>query len=155
MDRREQQFAAAKRVSPLVLGRSSRGSTVASDAIALDDHADELIYLEDDQLAILDAQNVCNIRAHLDAADFTGPVSPQAGLGASIDLAGYPDFLSKEMAEQPAALRRLVLEGQEEIESLAAAIQQRGIAHSWPGAAPPGTRHWPAPISSTRYAVAL
>jgi glucosamine--fructose-6-phosphate aminotransferase (isomerizing) len=58
MDRLEQQFAAAKRVSPLVLGRSARGSTVASDAIALDDHADELIYLEDDQLAILRAEGV-------------------------------------------------------------------------------------------------
>ena len=58
MDRLEQKFAAAKRVSPLVLGRSSRGSTVASDAIALNEHADELIYLEDDQLAILSAQDV-------------------------------------------------------------------------------------------------
>ena len=50
MDRLQQQFAATKRVSPLVLGRSARGSTVASDAIALNGHADELIYLEDDQL---------------------------------------------------------------------------------------------------------
>ena len=58
MDRLGQQFAAAKRVSPLVLGRSARGSTVASDAIALNDHADELIYLEDDQLAILNADSV-------------------------------------------------------------------------------------------------
>jgi glucosamine--fructose-6-phosphate aminotransferase (isomerizing) len=58
MDRLGQQFAAAKRVSPLVLGRSARGSTVASDAIALDEHADELIYLEDDQLAIINAESV-------------------------------------------------------------------------------------------------
>src|SRR5215208_6798708 len=58
MDRLQQQFAAAKRVSPLVLGRSARGSTVASDAFALNEHADELIYLEDDQLAVLSAESV-------------------------------------------------------------------------------------------------
>ena len=39
-----------------------------------------------------------------------------------VGLAGYPDFLSKEIAEQPAALRRLVRDGQEEIENLAHAI---------------------------------
>ena len=121
MDRLEQQFAAAKRVSPLVLGRSARGSTVASDAIALNDHADELIYLEDDQLAILSA-------ASLSVFERTSMrrISPitvlQQDHNARVDLAGYPDFLSKEVAEQPAALRRLVCDGREDIESLAEAI---------------------------------
>ena len=121
MDRLGQQFAAAKRVSPLVLGRGARGSTIASDAIALNDHADELIYLEDDQLAILDAQSV----AVFDRSSMRR-VSPVA-VSHQIDkagngLAGYPDFLSKEIAEQPAALRRLILGGRDEIESLADAI---------------------------------
>ncbi len=127
MDRLGQQFAAAKRVSPLVLGRSARGSTVASDAIALDDHADELIYLEDDQLAILDADSV----AIFERASMR-PISPVAvslqTASGSTGLAGYPDFLSKEIEEQPAALRRLVLEGQEEIESLASAISRAEFA---------------------------
>ncbi len=123
MDRIRQQFAAAKRVSPLVLGRSARGSTVASDAIALDVHADELIYLEDDQLALLDADGV----AIFESASMR-PISPiavlQQAYKASTDLAGYPDFLSKEVEEQPAALRRLVLESREEIENLAEVISK-------------------------------
>jgi glutamine---fructose-6-phosphate transaminase (isomerizing) len=121
MDRVENQFAAAKRVSPLVLGHSSRGSTVASDAIALNEHADRLIYLEDDQLAILTADSVAVFERTSMLPISPVAVSQQNGK-ARIGLAGYPDFLSKEIEEQPAALRRLVREGREEIDSLAEAI---------------------------------
>jgi glucosamine--fructose-6-phosphate aminotransferase (isomerizing) len=121
MDRLEQQFAAAKRVSPLVLGRSARGSTVASDAIALDDHADELIYLEDDQLAILRAEGV-SIFERASMRQITPVAVSQHERTESADLGRYPDFLSKEVAEQPAALRRLVREGRDEIQSLADAM---------------------------------
>ncbi len=121
MDRAEQQFAAAKRVSPLVLGLSDRGSTIASDAIALNDHADELIYLEDDQLALLSADSVRVFDRR--SMRQISPVSvTQRTEMAVVTLAGYPDFLSKEIAEQPAALRRLVSEGREEIEELVQAI---------------------------------
>src|SRR5215212_3667463 len=121
MDRVQQQFAAAKRVSPLVLGRSARGSTVASDAFALNEHADELIYLEDDQLAVLSAESV---RVY-DRSSMRqiSPISvPRQAGKAAIGLAGHPDFFSKEVAEQPGALRQLVRAGREEIEKLAGAI---------------------------------
>jgi glutamine---fructose-6-phosphate transaminase (isomerizing) len=121
MDRLEQQFAAAKRVSPLVLGRSARGSTVASDAIALDDHADELIYLEDDQLAILSAESV-TVFDRTSMRQITPIAVSQQDRSEGVDLGRYPDFLSKEVAEQPAALRRLVRDGLGEIEALADAI---------------------------------
>jgi glutamine---fructose-6-phosphate transaminase (isomerizing) len=121
MDRLEQQFAAAKRVSPLVLGRSARGSTVASDAIALDDHADELIYLEDDQLAILSAEGVSVFERR--SMRRISPIAvSQQDRTEGVELGRYPDFLSKEVAEQPAALRRLVRDGKGEIETLADAI---------------------------------
>jgi glucosamine--fructose-6-phosphate aminotransferase (isomerizing) len=121
MDRLEQRFAAAKRVSPLVLGRSPRASTVASDAIALNDHADELIYLEDDQLAVLCADGV-SIFNRSSMRQISPVVVSHLDRIEGVDLGRYPDFLSKEVAEQPAALRRLVREGQEEIEKLAEAI---------------------------------
>jgi glucosamine--fructose-6-phosphate aminotransferase (isomerizing) len=122
MDRVAQQFAAAKRMSPLVLGRSKRGSTVASDAIALDVHADELIYLEDDQLALLSAEDVCVFDRT--TMHQISPVSVmQQERKAGVDLAGFSDFLSKEVEEQPTALRRLVSEGRRDIEVLADAIR--------------------------------
>jgi glucosamine--fructose-6-phosphate aminotransferase (isomerizing) len=121
MDRLGQQFAAIKRVSPLVLGRGARGSTVASDAVALNDHADELIYLEDDQLAILNADGVA-LFERTSMRPLTPVAVPQQNDKVPTGLSGYPDFLSKEIEEQPAALRRLVIDGQEEIERLADAI---------------------------------
>jgi glucosamine--fructose-6-phosphate aminotransferase (isomerizing) len=122
MDRLGQQFAAIKRVSPLVLGRGARGSTVASDAVALNDHADELIYLEDDQLAILSADGVA-LFERTSMRPLTPVAVPQQNDNVRTGLSGYPDFLSKEIEEQPEALRRLVIDGQEEIQSLADAIR--------------------------------
>lgn len=125
MDRVEQQLAAAKRMSPLVLGRSKHGCTVASDAIALKDHADELIYLEDDQLALLSAKSV----RVFDRSSMRqiSPVSvTQQERNKRVGLAGYSDFLSKEVEEQPLALLRLVSEARAEIETLADAIKTAG-----------------------------
>src|SRR5215212_4300671 len=122
MDRVEQQFAAVKRVSPLVLGRSECGSTVASDAIALNDHADELIYLEDDQLAVLTAESI-RVYDRVSMRQVSPVSVTQQDQKSEIELVGYPDFLSKEVAEQPAALRRLISDSREEIRTIAEAIK--------------------------------
>jgi glutamine---fructose-6-phosphate transaminase (isomerizing) len=125
MDRVGQQFAAAKRVSPLVLGRSESGSTVASDAIALNDHADELIYLEDDQIALLSAESV-RVFNRTSLRQVSPVTITQRDRNVVVELAEFPDFLSKEVAEQPAALGRLVSDGRQEIEKLAEAIRAAG-----------------------------
>ena len=122
MDRVRQEFAAVKRLSPLVLGLSEKGSTVASDAVALLRHAHELIYLEDDQLAVLSARSVevyhrPSMRKILPTR--VSHLDQDADIGRGV----YPDFLSKEVSEQPAVLRRIVRESREEIEKLAAAIR--------------------------------
>ena len=123
MDREQQRFAAAKRVSPLVMGRSASGSTVASDAIALHGHADELIYLEDDQLAILHAQGI-DVFDRASMQPVSTVAIAQTGPREDIGLGAFPDFLSKEISEQPQALRRLVRDGQDEIRDLAGAIRK-------------------------------
>ena len=122
MDRVEQQFAAVKRVSPLVLGRGGCGSTIASDAIALNDLADELIYLEDDQLAVLSAESL-RVFDRMSMRQVSPVSVMQQDQKSAIKLGGYPDFLSKEVAEQPAALHRLVSDSREEIHALAEAIK--------------------------------
>ena len=58
MDTRDHQFAAAKRVSPLVIGLGQHHSLIASDAIALHEHVTGLVFLEDNQLAVLSEQGV-------------------------------------------------------------------------------------------------
>lgn len=122
MDRDENIFAAAKRVSPLVIGRGGSGSTVASDAIALHGHADRLVFLEDDQLAIVSRNDIDVFdRASMRRVQ---PISiPMQGRQESPGHPGHPDFLSKEVSEQPAVLRRLVRESRAEIAALADAVR--------------------------------
>jgi glucosamine--fructose-6-phosphate aminotransferase (isomerizing) len=121
LDRQQERFVVAKRVSPLVIGVGAAGVSVASDAIALRDHADILIYPADHEIALLSAEGVEVLdRASLrPSAAFSVALDPQV---ADTGRGGYPDFLSKEVAEQPATLRRLVRETREEIKALAAAI---------------------------------
>ncbi|MFT4037463.1 MAG: glutamine--fructose-6-phosphate transaminase (isomerizing) [Thermomicrobiales bacterium] len=120
LDREQDAFAAAKRVSPLVLGRGPHASTIASDAVAMHGHADELIYLEDDQLAVLSAAGIEVLdRATLQPA--TAFVTPIHEADNDIDLGIHPHFMAKEMSEQPRTLRRLVREARSEIQALAAA----------------------------------
>jgi len=53
MDITTKELVAAKSVSPLVVGANGTASTIASDALALRDHADRLLYLEDHHLVRL------------------------------------------------------------------------------------------------------
>ena len=50
MDTTTKELVAAKSVSPLVVGANGTAMTIASDALALRDHADRLLYLEDHHL---------------------------------------------------------------------------------------------------------
>lgn len=117
MDLEEHQFAAVKHVSPLVIGQGPQSITVASDAIALSDYARELIYLDDSQIAVLSAQGVAVLeRSSMQPAR---PFVVAASASSQTDLGGYPDFLSKEVAEQPATMRGLLVDARDEACALA------------------------------------
>ncbi len=93
---------AARRVSPLVLGRNGDVSMVASDIPALLGHAKEFFVLDDDQLALV-RPGALEVR-NLDGSPV--PLRPRAvewDLEAA-ERSGYPDFMSKEIHEQPQAL---------------------------------------------------
>nr|MBA3450878.1 SIS domain-containing protein [Chloroflexia bacterium] len=121
MDRFGERLAATKQVSPLVIGIGDSGSTVASDAIALRDHADRLLYLEDHQLAIL-SRNGVELMERASLSPLVPVTLPFDDVREITVLGEHPDFLSKEVSEQPAALRRLVREASPEIAALAAEI---------------------------------
>lgn len=120
LERSTEQFAAAKRVSPLVIGRGTSASTIASDAVAMHGHADELIYLEDDQIAILSATGI-DVLDRVTLEPSSAYVVPIHEADNDVDLGSHPHFMAKEMSEQPRSLRRLVQEAHNEIKALAAA----------------------------------
>jgi len=96
-------IVAARRVSPLVVGRAQGVTYLASDIPAILDRTRDLLAVEDDQLAVLTADGV-------ELRDLDGrPVEPTV---LSVDwdvetaeLGGHPDFMTKEVFEQPEAVR--------------------------------------------------
>jgi glucosamine--fructose-6-phosphate aminotransferase (isomerizing) len=123
LDHATQTLTAAKNVSPLVVGRSSSGVFIASDALALANHVTEVIYLDDGQIAQL---STCGIAFY--NALTREPVIPhwqQLDIDArAADLGGYPHFMLKEMHEQPGVIERISREQVEPVRELAAMIRE-------------------------------
>jgi glucosamine--fructose-6-phosphate aminotransferase (isomerizing) len=122
MDSSSNQFAAAKRVSPLVIGLGVKGNLVASDAIALQGKTSGLVFLEDNQLAVLTEQGVELIDRMSRNAIRPTIVEPPTS-ARDLGHVGFPDFMSKEIAEQPARLRELVEQSYDEVTALAHLIE--------------------------------
>ena len=98
----------ARKGSPLVIATTSDGTYAASDVTALAGIAQEVIYLDDGQLARLDADGTCDV--------FTSDLEPVATPetycvdwdASAASMGDYPDFMAKEIAEQPEAIERLL-----------------------------------------------
>ena len=96
-------IAVARKDNPIVIGRGERGSYVASDVIALIDATRDVVVLEDGQFARLTPEGI----EYTDAAGKT--IQPDiTHIDWDIDMAekgGYPDFMLKEICEQPRVVR--------------------------------------------------
>ncbi len=124
-------IAAAKNGSPLVLGYGDSGNFLASDSSALLEHTRRLTFLEDDQAALVTADQVAiyevatgERKAEADTRvwDITWQ-EEQAG------LEGYPNYMAKEIHEQPTVLRRLAVERAEDATTLAQSIARASTVH--------------------------
>ncbi|WP_165054399.1 MULTISPECIES: glutamine--fructose-6-phosphate transaminase (isomerizing) [unclassified Adlercreutzia] len=96
-------IAVTRKDSPIVVGRGARGSYVASDIIAMIDATRDVVVLADGQVALLTPEDVSffdesgsSIEPHVTHVDW------------DVDMAekgGYPDFMLKEIHEQPRVVR--------------------------------------------------
>ena len=96
-------IAVARKDSPIVIGRGARGSYVASDVIALIDATRDVVVLEDGQFARLAPEGITYTDA--EGASIEPGVTH---IDWDIDMAekgGYPDFMLKEICEQPRVVR--------------------------------------------------
>ncbi len=93
----------ARKDSPIVIGRGERGSYVASDVIALIDATRDVVVLEDGQFARLAPEGITYVD------DQGRAIEPAiTHIDWDIDMAekgGYPDFMLKEIHEQPRVVR--------------------------------------------------
>ena len=96
-------IVATRRDSPIVVGRGPDGSYVASDVIAMIDATRDVVVLADGQLARLTPEGVAYF-------DESGAAIEPAVTHVDWDVGvaergGYPDFMLKEIHEQPRVIR--------------------------------------------------
>ena len=97
------EIVVCRKDSPIVLGVGENGSYLGSDIIALIDATRDVVILEDNQLAVMHPDRI-------DYFDAQGnPVEPTVThVDWDVDVAekgGYPDFMLKEIHEQPRVVR--------------------------------------------------
>ncbi len=120
-------IAVARKDSPIVVGVGEQGAYVASDVIALIDATRDVVVLEDGQFARLTPKGVSYtdtegnaIEPHVTHVDW------------DLDMAekgGYPDFMLKEINEQPRVVRdtlvgRMTATGELDIDELGLSLEE-------------------------------
>lgn len=96
-------IAVARKDSPIIIGRGEDGSYVASDVIAVIDATRDVVVLDDGQFARLTPEGI----TYTDA-EGTAIEPAITHIDWDIDMAekgGYPDFMLKEIHEQPRVVR--------------------------------------------------
>jgi glucosamine--fructose-6-phosphate aminotransferase (isomerizing) len=122
-------LAAAKNGSPLVLGWASDGSYLASDSSALLEHTRQLTFLDDGQAALLTPDGIAVYDAASGRQELTPRVWNITWQEESDSLEGYPDYMVKEIHEQPRVLRRLATNAAPDATRLAAEISSASTVH--------------------------
>ena len=123
LDVRTGQIAAAKSGSPLIVGWGEGATMLASDYSALLDHTRRVTFLDDGQAVLVtrgsgrlfDVETGCELAPEIAEIPWDR---------AATELAGYPDYMTKEIHEQPATLRRIAATSRHHARQLAALIGQ-------------------------------
>jgi glucosamine--fructose-6-phosphate aminotransferase (isomerizing) len=98
------KIVAARNGSPLLLGIGKSGEyLVGSDATALVSYTRDVVYLDDGDVAVLNAQGYRTF--HLERGSVVRPIHRVTWDMGSIEKSGYEHFMLKEIFEQPSSIR--------------------------------------------------
>ena len=99
------ELIVARLGSPIAIGLEKDGFVVGSDATPFLDHTREVIYLEDNEMAILPAGKDIEVRQTDNDTLRTPTVEELKWNLENIQKGGFPHFMLKEIHEQPDAIR--------------------------------------------------
>ncbi|MDD4990030.1 MAG: glutamine--fructose-6-phosphate transaminase (isomerizing) [Candidatus Pacebacteria bacterium] len=98
----ERKIVAAKKGSPLVLGIGDKEMFVASDASAMLSHTKRVVYLEDNEMAVISSDGF-SVK-DFDGKELEKEVQELKWTVEQIEKGGFPHFMLKEIFEQPQAI---------------------------------------------------
>ena len=98
----EEKIVVAKRGSPIIIGIGENEKIVASDAVPIIDHTKKVVYLNDNELAIIKKDDV-SIR-NLDGKEIDKKIHEIKWNISQIEKRGFKHFMLKEIFEQPEAI---------------------------------------------------
>lgn len=98
------KIVVARNGSPVIIGLGNREMFVASDVAALVRHTQQVVYLDDGELAVISADGYQTITA--DATPTSKSPTTVAWQQDSFDRGGHEHFMHKEIHDQPEAVAR-------------------------------------------------
>jgi len=101
-EKEPQTIIAARSGCPLVVGMSDHGAFAASDVTAILAHTRDVVFLEDDELAVLSTNGL--VVKDAKGKPVTRAATQIAWDAAAAEKGGYPHFMLKEIHEQPQAI---------------------------------------------------
>jgi glucosamine--fructose-6-phosphate aminotransferase (isomerizing) len=116
------QLAAAKSGSPLVIGWSDDGDVLASDASAVLEHTRRVTYVDEGQ-AVLVTREGSRLFDVASGREIAPEITEIGWEAADAELGVHPDYMTKEIHEQPAVLRRVADGAAEDVRALAAMLR--------------------------------
>jgi glucosamine--fructose-6-phosphate aminotransferase (isomerizing) len=100
---------AAKNKSPLLIGSSDKGITLASDLMALVGNSEFYYLIEDKTFIVAKKNGKCTFNAYDIIGKEVKLAKHKMDLADNeIDKGGYEHFMLKEISEQPAVIRRII-----------------------------------------------
>jgi len=101
--REPDRIVVARRGSPLIIGIGQDENIVASDASAIVQHTAHVIYLADNEVAVVQRDGFRT--TNLEAAPVSKEIEEIEWTLEQLELGGHRHFMAKEIFEQPEALR--------------------------------------------------
>ena len=105
-DKYPDEIVVAKKGSPLIIGKGENENFISSDVNALLPHTKQLIYLEDNQIAIIKRDSIVikdkkgqNLKPNIQTIEWSPSKSEKDG---------YEHYMLKEIYEQPSVIRRII-----------------------------------------------
>jgi glucosamine--fructose-6-phosphate aminotransferase (isomerizing) len=99
-----EQIIAARKSSPLVVGVGKDEYFIASDASPIVEHTDQVIYLDDEEIAVIRRKENIKI-VSINNVEKTPQIQRLSIQLSELEKGGYPHFMLKEIFEQPNTLR--------------------------------------------------